>query len=85
MTESKTDIVFHCTMHGPFNPRREVGCPFCVSELRTEIARCRAKLLELAGECAECGGTGQVQQGVDQAGQPAMYACDACFDIRALL
>lgn len=43
------------------------------------------KLRELAGECAECGGTGSAQQGTDPAGKPAMFPCDACWDIRELL
>jgi hypothetical protein len=40
---------------------------------------------QYASECAECGGTGSVQQGTDPTGAPAMYACDACFDIRAVI
>jgi hypothetical protein len=51
-------------------------CPYCKIEDLT------AKLLEIAGECAECGGTGSVQCGDDPRGWPAMFPCDACWDIR---
>jgi hypothetical protein len=50
-----------------------------VTEERNDM---KAMLLELAGECAECGGTGSVQCGDDPTGKPAMFPCDACWDIR---
>ena len=53
--------------------------------LLTYVDELVEKLRELAGECAHCGGTGQAQQGCDPAGKPAMFPCDACWDIRELL
>ena len=40
---------------------------------------------QFASECAECGGVGEVKQGTDPTGEPAMYHCDACFDIRTVI
>ena len=55
-----------------------------LKELRAELAPLKSRLAEIAGECAECGGTGSVQCGDDPTGKPAMFPCDACWDIRAL-
>ena len=49
-----------------------------------------AKLREIAGECAECGGSGVIlvavcDQSADFGRTPLPQTCPACADIRALL
>ena len=54
-------------------------CPYCKIEALT------AKLREIAETCEFCGGTGEVSGGLDPTGRHAMFPCDACLDVRALL
>ncbi len=53
--------------------------PMNREELIAECERLRAKLLEVAGECAECDGTGVVAVGAHP--QP----CPDCADIHDVL
>lgn len=56
--------------------------------LQVTICRMRDKLLELAKECAECGGTGCKEDVVEHAAfgpQVQTIDCESCLDIRELL
>lgn len=56
--------------------------------LKSENAKLRDKLAELAKECAECNGTGCVDvlhRGVNNRLHSVSEDCKACLDIRELL
>jgi len=52
-----------------------------------ESAKLRAKLEEIAGQCADCGGTGMVTQPLKQivGTKELVLPCPGCADIRELL
>lgn len=51
------------------------------------LAKCRNKLLELAGECSGCGGTGVVTLSSQRRGVAVerQVDCEDCLDIRECL
>lgn len=56
-------------------------------ELIDSLSKCRNKLLELAGECSSCGGTGIITISAQRRGVVVerQTDCDDCFDIRECL
>ena len=55
-----------------------------IIERDRRLSICQGKLRELAGECAECDGTGRFRATRDDPEIDAV-PCTACADIRALL
>jgi hypothetical protein len=39
-----------CNTHGEWNPRRESGCPHCVSEMRSEIKSLTALIVDIGDD-----------------------------------
>jgi hypothetical protein len=58
-----------------------------LAQLRAENSRLRDKLLELANECTDCGGTGvqTIFTFRELTAEERQQPCDACADIREVL